>query len=124
MGTKFTTCKECFYEAFNNSERPCEICDWSSRFVAKEVFAKVPDKPTVADIVKNSQDSVDHPPHYTYGNIEVIDAIEDWGLNFRLANVIKYVARAEHKVNKLQDLKKARWYLDREISKLETPTDV
>ena len=124
MGTKFTSCKNCFYEAFGNSERPCEICDWSSRFIAKEVFAGVPEKPTVADIVKSSQDTVNHPSHYTYGNIEVIDAIEDWGLNFRLANVIKYVARAEHKVNKLQDLKKARWYLDREISKIESSENV
>lgn len=124
MGTKFTSCKNCFYEAFGNNERPCEICDWSSRFIAKNVFAGVPEKPTVADIVKSTQDNVNSPKHYTHGNIEVIDAIEDWGLNFRLANVVKYVARAEHKNNKLQDLKKARWYLDREISKLEASTNV
>lgn len=124
MGTKFTSCKNCFYEAFSNSERPCEICDWSSRFIAKEVFAGVPEKPTVADIVKSSQDSVNHPKHYTQGGIEVIDAIEAWGLNFRLANVIKYVARADHKNNKLEDLKKARWYLDREISKVESSKNI
>lgn len=117
MGTKFTSCKNCFYEAFSNSERPCEICDWSSRFIAKEVFAGVPEKPTVAD-------NVNHPQHYTKGGIEVIDAIEAWGLNFRLANVIKYVARSDHKNNKLEDLKKARWYLDREISKVESSTNV
>jgi hypothetical protein len=124
MGTKFTSCKDCFYEAFGNTERPCEICDWSSRFIAKEVFAGVPEKPTVSDIVKSSQDNVNHPQHYTKGGIEVIDAIEAWGLNFRLANVIKYVARSDHKNNKLEDLKKARWYLDREISKVESSTNV
>lgn len=123
MGTKFTSCKNCFYEAFGNNERPCEICDWSSRFIAKEVFAGVPER-RIADIIESTQDSVNSPKHYTHGNIEVIDAIEDWGLNFRLANVVKYVARAEHKNNKLQDLKKARWYLDREISKLEASTNV
>lgn len=123
MGTKFTSCKNCFYEAFGNSERPCEICDWSSRFIAKEVFQKVPER-RIADIIESTQDSVNHPKHYTHGGIEVIDAIEAWGLNFRLANVVKYVARSDHKNNKLEDLKKARWYLDREISKLESSTNV
>lgn len=123
MGTKFTSCKDCFYGAFGNSERPCEICDWSSRFIAKEVFAGVTER-RIVDIVKSTQDSVNNPKHYTQGGIEVIDAIEAWNLNFRLANVVKYVARSDHKNNKLEDLKKARWYLDREISKLEQSTDV
>lgn len=57
------------------------------------------------------------PAHYTRFNIEPIDAIEDWGLNFRLANVVKYVARADHKNQRLSDLKKAAWYLQREIEK-------
>lgn len=65
--------------------------------------------------------SVDHPKHYNHGSIEVIDAIEDWSLGFHAGNVIKYVARAEHKGNKLQDLRKARWYLDRLID-LESQT--
>jgi len=62
---------------------------------------------------------VDHPRHYTVGRIEVIDAIEDWKLNFHLGNVVKYVARAAHKGKLLEDLRKARWYLDRLISRLE-----
>lgn len=123
MGTKFASCKNCFYEAFGNSERPCEICDWSSRFIAKEVFAGVPER-RIGDIIESTLDNVNHPKHYTKGGIEVIDAIEAWGLNFRLANVIKYVARSDHKNNKLEDLKKARWYLDREISNLESSTNV
>lgn len=69
-------------------------------------------------------DVINHPQHYTRGRIEVIDFIEDKGLNFNLGNVIKYVARAGHKKSSgksmetkaLEDLKKARWYLDREIS--------
>ena len=59
--------------------------------------------------------SVDHPAHYTRGGIEAIDAIEAWGLGFNLGNVIKYVARAGHKGETLEDLRKARWYIDREI---------
>ncbi|ADO83832.1 DUF3310 domain-containing protein [Ilyobacter polytropus] len=65
-------------------------------------------------------DNINHPKHYTFGEIEVIDAIEDWRLPYHLGNVVKYVARAEHKENKIQDLKKARWYLDRYIAKIET----
>lgn len=61
---------------------------------------------------------VDHPSHYNKGKIEVIDFIEDQGLSFHLGNVIKYVARAGSKGDKLEDLKKARWYLDRYINEV------
>jgi hypothetical protein len=64
-------------------------------------------------------DNVNHPPHYTMGRIEVIEAIEDWRLGFCEGNVVKYVARAKHKGCELNDLKKARWYLDRAIQHLE-----
>lgn len=60
-------------------------------------------------------DNVNHPPHYKVGGIEVIDFIESKKFNYNLGNVIKYVSRADHKGNRLEDLKKARWYLDREI---------
>lgn len=62
-------------------------------------------------------DPINHPKHYTFGTIEVIDAIEAWQLNFHLGNVVKYIARAEHKGDSISDLKKARWYLDREIKR-------
>lgn len=62
------------------------------------------------------QDAVNHPPHYKIGGIETIDFIEAKGLDYNLGNVVKYVTRADHKGNKLQDLEKARWYLDRAIS--------
>ena len=64
-------------------------------------------------------DAVNHPSHYNTGAIEVIDAIEDWGLGFALGNAVKYIARAAHKGKMIEDLKKARWYLDREIQRLE-----
>jgi hypothetical protein len=64
-------------------------------------------------------DPVNSPAHYNFGSIEVIDAIEDWGLGFHDGNVVKYVARARHKGRRLEDLKKARWYLDRLITALE-----
>lgn len=61
------------------------------------------------------EDVINHPSHYTRGKIEVIDFIEDQQLPYHLGNVIKYIARAGHKGDKLEDLKKARWYLDRYI---------
>jgi hypothetical protein len=70
-------------------------------------------------VTAEPQQSIDHPPHYTFGAVEVIDAIEAWQLGFHLGNVVKYVARAAHKGDRLADLKKARWYLEREISRME-----
>jgi hypothetical protein len=64
-------------------------------------------------------DMVSHPPHYTFGRFEVIDVIEDWKLSYHLGNVVKYVARAGRKDDAVQDLKKAKWYLERAIEKLE-----
>ena len=61
--------------------------------------------------------AVHHPAHYNTGSIEVIEAIEDWRLGFHLGNAIKYIARAEHKGKAVEDLEKARWYLDREIQR-------
>ncbi len=66
-------------------------------------------------------DVVNHPSHYTTGKIEVIDFIEDQKLQYHEGNVVKYICRAKHKGNELQDLKKAKWYLERRIQKLETP---
>lgn len=62
-------------------------------------------------------EKVNHPKHYNRGSIEVIDAIEDWGLGFNLGNVVKYLSRADHKSDDpMIDLLKAHWYLEREIS--------
>ena len=58
---------------------------------------------------------VNHPSHYNKGKIEVIDVIEAWKLGFNLGNVVKYVARADNKGERLEDLQKALWYLQREI---------
>ena len=64
-------------------------------------------------------DTVNHPPHYKTGGIEVIDFIEAKNLSYHLGNVIKYIARADHKGNKKDDLLKAQWYLTRAINNLK-----
>jgi hypothetical protein len=65
-------------------------------------------------------EAVNHPPHYggdtTYEAIKVIEA---WQLGFRLGNVLKYIRRTGDKGDRIQNLQKARWYLDREIAAVE-----
>lgn len=72
-----------------------------------------------AHIEKHNWDMVNKPPHYTLGGIETIDYIEAKGLNYHLGNVVKYVSRAGSKGDALEDLKKAKWYLEREINNRE-----
>ena len=68
-----------------------------------------------------------HPDHYQMGGIEVIDAIEAWGFGegFNRGNAIKYIARAGRKdpLKEVEDLKKARQYIDFEIARLERQGD-
>lgn len=65
-------------------------------------------------------DLINNPPHYTQGEgIEPIDFIESNGLNFCEGNVVKYVVRAPYKGTEIQDLKKAKFYLERLIKKAE-----
>lgn len=61
--------------------------------------------------------SINHPPHYNVGKIEAITVIEDWNLNFNLGNALKYISRADHKGHAVEDLKKAMWYLQRELDR-------
>ena len=71
------------------------------------------------------KNQIDHPEHYGGRDnlYEAIKVIEAWGLDFCLGNTLKYIARWGKKQNSqndiVQDLKKARWYLDRKISQLE-----
>ena len=70
--------------------------------------------------INEKSDAVNHPSYYQ-GKIEVIDFIEDKKLGFNLGNCVKYISRChlKHKDNPVEDLKKARWYLDREIRNME-----
>lgn len=64
---------------------------------------------------------ITHPSHYCFGEYEPVKVIQDWKLNFCLGNVIKYVARAGRKENNsmIQDLEKAKQYLEFEIENLK-----
>lgn len=65
-----------------------------------------------------SAEMVDHPDHYqSNGGLEAIDVIESFGLNFHLGNAVKYILRCGKKDEPQQELKKAMWYLAREIAR-------
>lgn len=78
-------------------------------------------KSPVVPVKAKPNDPVNHPSHYTDGKIEVIDYIEDKGLGYHLGSALKYISRAGKKdpAKKVEDLKKAAWYLNRHINNLE-----
>lgn len=87
----------------------------------KQALDALEKKPTKLIIqpqfAKAALDLINNPPHYRVGGIETIDFIEAKDLNYRLGNVIKYVSRAGRKnTDPVQDLEKAAWYLQREIT--------
>lgn len=87
-------------------------------------FMKVNEPFTRKVDMQEEQDVVNKPKHYTYGDIEVIDYIEQVTKNYKpelafaIGNAIKYISRANHKNGK-EDLDKARWYLNRAFEKWE-----
>jgi hypothetical protein len=71
------------------------------------------------DALAGALDTIHNPPHYIDGRAhQPVDVILDWKLSYALGNVVKYIARAGRKGDAVEDLKKARFYLDREISRL------
>lgn len=76
---------------------------------------------TIEEALGQLTDSVNRPAHYTFSGVEPIDVVEAWALPHHLATAVTYIARAGRKdPNKyLEDLKKAKWYLDRYINNLE-----
>lgn len=81
---------------------------------AAEAMAKM------AEAVKNyHSDMIHHPAHYCYSKYEPKDVIREWGLNFNLGSAVKYIARAGRKDDILQELKKAKQFLEFEIEAIE-----
>jgi len=99
----------------------------STETIRENLIASIPKLPTtlaelnerIKKTISATPDLVNHPAHYTTGGIETIDFIEAKKLNYNLGNVVKYLTRADHKGNKLEDLRKAQWYLTREINSLK-----
>ena len=95
-------CIRCKYQHNSAGDEPCVSCSvLTNHFEPKE---------------HDEKDMVNHPQHYQHG-IEPIEFIESHNLNFNLGNAVKYIARAPYKGNEIEDLKKAKWYLEREINR-------
>jgi hypothetical protein len=70
-------------------------------------------------ITRNISDDISHPSHYCYSKYEPKDVIREWGLNFNLGSAVKYIARAGRKDDIIQDLSKAKQFLEFEIEALK-----
>lgn len=127
-------CNSCFYGESPRDMKPCITCQGYNKYVNRNVFINQPDTITIKTWDNDDafvewekeqymqNDVVNSPQHYTHGKFEVIDVIEDWDLNFRLANAVKYIARHKHKGKPLEDLQKALWYLQREVDTWKSPS--
>lgn len=106
-------CDVCLLEKFSGGVI-CDFYEWPD------------DKLAIAydHVYKNSPDMVNHPKHYTQGGIECIDALKAATVGKRgieavcVANVIKYLWRYEEK-NGVEDVRKAKWYIERLLKELE-----
>lgn len=118
---------KCICNSFNNSIKVgnvypvIEVHDFSYTIINEIGVKCVYDKNLFEEVepLEGVPSMVEHPQHYNKGKYEVIDVINDWDLNFDLGNVVKYIARAEHKGNKLEDLEKALFYLHYEVDRLK-----
>jgi hypothetical protein len=99
----------------HTSKLPINICDECEAQV-EEIYDDAIEASRNDDA---DEDIINWPKHYNTGKIQPIDAIEDWQLDFRLANAVKYIARAGKKnPDKIkEDLEKALWYIKRFIDK-------
>lgn len=140
--TEYNGCNDCYYEWLGESDAPCCECKHRfepgtmARLKAKDCY--VPKNKSAnctisckegnenfsnedygfKEISKDEVDMVNHPPHYQHG-IEPIEFIESHNLNFNLGSAVKYIARAPYKGTELLDLKKAKWFIEREIKRHE-----
>jgi len=88
------------------------------------VMPNYPSQEEIIDFNRNENcknETINHPNHYGGKDnpYEAIKVIEAWDLGFNLGNTIKYISRAGKKIDILEDLEKASWYINREINKLK-----
>jgi hypothetical protein len=105
--------------AYKTAEIPALSCPVPS---LADIFSNVPQmtENLKGSAVEPYKEAVESPDHYTAGGIETIDYMRakmshEGFCGFLLGNVLKYVSRAGHKKNELEDLKKAQWYLNKLI---------
>lgn len=123
LGDVVEDTREQFANEFNKAETLSEKKKVAERyhFDENDRFATNDIDAVVEEDCKHKysyEQSVNHPSHYNKTSLEVIDAIDIWGLDFSEGNVIKYLLRAKHKNNAREDLEKALWYVQRLLDNL------
>ena len=125
-------CRTCFYSELDGKIHPCNDCEGYDKWVNRSIFIREAAKP-LSEAIKEwvdsdhsewANDSIHKPKHYTEhpSGIECIQVTEHMGFN--LGNAIKYIWRCDLKLDAIEDLKKAKWYIDREISKRERTNNI
>ena len=105
---------------FCDTQEKCEECPLMASYCGSDASeSELDNNLALIELYKKSEtkEAVNHPSHYNQGKYEVIDVIEDWGLNFSLGSAVKYIARCDYKEHPIQDLEKAKWFVDREIQR-------
>ena len=116
-------CGTCFYSELDGKIHPCNDCEGYDKWVNRSIFIREAAKPLSeaikewVDCKDEETDIVNKPPHYTEhpSGIECIQVTEHMGFN--LGNAIKYIWRCDLKLDAIEDLKKAKWYIEREIDR-------
>lgn len=129
--TDWDKCRTCFYKELDGSIHPCNDCYASDKWVPRAMYIQESSKP-LSEAIKewvdvkeeDQEDIVNKPKHYTEhpSGIECIQVTEHMGFN--LGNAIKYIWRCDLKKDAIEDLKKAKWYIDREIDKRERNNNI
>ena len=113
MAIEHDGCEGCKYVDRKEYEAPCIACKHATN-PSSDRYNSAPDLYDPVDF-----DVVTHPKHYCYSEYEPKDVIRSWGLNFNLGSTVKYIARAGRKDDILQDLAKAKQFLDFEIEAIK-----
>lgn len=115
-------CKTCFYSELDGQIHPCNHCHEYDKWVKRNIYIREAPQTLTEAIkewvdVKEEDDVVNKPKHYTEhpSGIECIQVTEHMGFN--LGNAVKYIWRCDLKKDAIEDLKKAKWYIEREIAK-------
>ena len=100
-------------------DEPGTDCYDTSAQIIKHYALLFGDDNSTIDAQSHCNSAVDHPAHYCYSKYEPKDVIRGWGLNFNLGSAVKYIARAGRKDDIIQDLEKAKKFLEFEIEALK-----
>ena len=111
---------DCYYYTLVTEES--KVLKWSDGSSAEGTPIMCDEEDSEEPVIQRTTDNVNHPDHYNYGEIEIIDFIEQVTQHYNsvvayhIGNAIKYLARSPHKNGK-EDIEKARWYIERAYQK-------